>query len=79
MGLKKLFNENEADLSKINENLFVSSFLQKTFIRVDDKGEKSSKGFPAANTSFKINRPFIFFIIDKNTKFIMTMGLVREI
>lgn len=84
MDIKDLFDQSTADLSKINQNYFVSSILHKTKIRVDEKGTEAS----AVSTSifvnkqtppvFNANRPFLYFIADKATRSILFAGAYKK-
>jgi serine protease inhibitor len=84
MGVVNLFEENLADLSKINQRYFVSSILHKTKIRVDEKGTEASGvttsifANKATPPKFHANRPFLFFIVDKGTRLILFSGAYRN-
>jgi serine protease inhibitor len=84
MDIKDLFDQSAADLSKINQNYFVSSILHKTKIRVDEKGTEAS----AVSTSIFVNkqtppvlnanRPFLYLIVDKATRSILFIGAYKK-
>lgn len=69
------------------ENVYVDDVLQKTFIEVDEKGteaaaatavvlEKNASIAPGQEIikEFKADRPFIYFIMDENTKEVLFIG-----
>lgn len=84
MNITDLFEQSLANLSKINQNYFVSSILHKTKIRVDEKGTEAS----AVTTSifankatppvFNANRPFLYFVVDKGTRSILFAGSYKN-
>lgn len=80
MGITDLFEQSLANLSKINQNYFVSSILHKTKIRVDEKGTEASAvtssifANKATPPVFNANRPFLYFIVDKATRLILFSG-----
>ena len=76
LGLEKLFNSNEADLTGLNANpndksLFVDEIVQKAFIEVNEEGTTAAaatavitKSMP---TPFILDKPFLFYIKDTKT------------
>jgi serine protease inhibitor len=84
LNITEIFEPKLADLSGINNNYYVSSILHKTKIRVDEKGTEASAVTSAifANKAtppkFHANRPFLFFIVDKATRFILFAGAYRN-
>lgn len=89
MGIKDVFSSADADLSKMGmangENLFVSDIIHKTFIEVDREGTKAaavtgvfvkatSMPVPLNEYTVRLDRPYIYAIIDENTQIPVFMG-----
>ena len=93
MGLKKAFSSSEADLSGIGSspwgNLYIGDVLHKTHIEMTQAGTRA-----AAVTAVeiltesaelkkivevKLDRPFVYYIVDCNTNLPIFMGVVTEI
>lgn len=82
IGLKSAFT-NEADFTGITkeEPLWLGQVLHKTWIELDEEKTEAAaatttimiRGRPTYKV-FKADHPFVFFIIDKNTKAILFMG-----
>lgn len=82
IGLKSAFT-NEADFTGITkeEPLWLGQVLHKTWIELDEEKTEAAaatttimiRGRPNYKV-FKADHPFVFFIIDKNTKAILFMG-----
>lgn len=86
MGMKLPFTT-EADFSGIsgNKDLYLSRVVHGAFFALDEKGitaaagTASSIGIKSAPTkeqpiSFKVDRPFLFFLVDQNAEAILFMG-----
>lgn len=90
MGLKLCFDSNKADFSKMGQsssgNLFISSVLHKTFISVDTEGTKAAaatkvemkSGAAPVKNILKLNRPFIYAIIDNTTELPIFIGTMMN-
>lgn len=84
MGLFDLFDSKYANLSKISKHAtFVSQFLQKAVIDVDEKGTvaaavTASLSFQSIPSQFYVNRPFAFMIVERTTNTILFCGQVRN-
>lgn len=76
LGMKTLFSRENSQLSLISENtdLHVEEIVQFTNMQVDE-GACSENAFTASNlkssrdivgTAIKINRPFIYFVVNKD-------------
>lgn len=89
LGLAEAFNASLADFSKISDvATYISFVLQKTFIDVNEKGTEAAAvtviGFETTSIEepqsiyFDLNRPFLYFITDKQTGSICFMGKVGE-
>ncbi|HOJ49670.1 MAG TPA: serpin family protein [Spirochaetota bacterium] len=92
LGIKKAFTPGEADFTEIAEYppLYIEYILHKAFIEVDEKGTEAAAATAIImNTKsvkidfdkiiFKVDKPFIFFIIDNDTKSILFLGKVLNI
>uniref|UniRef100_A0A5S6QI83 SERPIN domain-containing protein n=1 Tax=Trichuris muris TaxID=70415 RepID=A0A5S6QI83_TRIMR len=87
LGITDLFNEFKADLSLIThaERLYVSEGLHKAFVDVNEEGTEAAAitllnvaratgvMMPLAY-NFKANHPFMFAIIDMDSKMILFLG-----
>ena len=94
MGMKDVFNGSKADLSGIGThtagNLFVSRVIHKTHMQVDEKGTKagaatvvevkleSAMEMPESKT-VRLDRPFIYMIIDCETNQPIFMGTMQQV
>ncbi len=94
MGLNEMFNPNTANFKKmieIDENVYVSEAIHKTHIELNEKGTKAAavtyfgleknaliepKDIEEVNIEF--NRPFVYFIREKNSGEILFFGTVYE-
>lgn len=90
LGMPDAFDGNKADFSKIsktNNGLFIGEVLHKTFIKVDEKGTKAgavTKVDLKENTIdseivVKLDRPFMYAIIDNTTNLPIFIGTVMDI
>jgi serine protease inhibitor len=84
MGIRKVFTQS-AELDKISTNppLSLSKVLQKAVIIVDEKGTKAAAvtaGIVVMRAvmpmMFRVDRPFVFAIVDQKTHKIIFMGQV---
>jgi len=92
LGINTIFNPGYSNLSNMvyskgsNENLYVSLFKQAAYIENNEEGTKAAAAtvtevqvtaaLPPLPSIIKINRPFIFIIIDLRTKEILFIGQV---
>jgi len=88
LGINTIFNPRSSNLSNIvyfkslDENLYVSLFKQFTYIENNEEGTKAAAATitvarpVSLGPVIKINRPFIFMIIDLKTKEILFIGQV---
>ena len=94
MGMTDLFEMDRADLTGIGEssqgNLFVSSVVQKCFIEVDAEGTRAAavtdigmtEGAapePVEVKTVRLDRPFVFAIIDDQCGVPVFLGVVTEV
>jgi len=91
LGIKTAFT-NQANFSKMSpsNNLMISDVVHKAFIEIDEEGTEAaaatavvmvltSTNQPAIKPlEFKADRPFLFYIIDDETKAILFMGRLME-
>ncbi|XP_028996521.1 plasminogen activator inhibitor 1 [Betta splendens] len=86
MGLGEIFNPATADFSRIShdEKLFVSKFVQKVKIDVNEQGTKGAVATAAVMFSrmaveeIILDRPFLFIIQHKQTGSILLMGQFNQ-
>lgn len=93
MGIKQAFEEEKADFSKmkqVSENkVFISEVLQNSYINVDEAGTQAgaltsvimeADGLPMLETvEIVLNRPFVYAVIDNQTKLPVYIGAVLNI
>ncbi|KAG6458419.1 hypothetical protein O3G_MSEX010853 [Manduca sexta] len=82
MGVKRIFNPNLAELSRIsNYKMYVSLMTQISEVEVTERGVRARSGIPdtlindKGAVEFIANKPFAFMIVDKETEFIMYAGM----
>ncbi len=92
MGMQKAFVSNVADFSKIadDKSLYISSVIHKSFIDVNETGTEAAAvtsvtvGVTSINPNevekiyFRVNKPFIFAITEKDTGAILFIGEVQK-
>ncbi len=91
LGVELLFDDMQADLSGLGTstrgNLYVSAVFQKTFITVDTEGTRAAavtdvvtedKAAPLETKVVRLDRPFIYAIIDTKKNVPIFMGTVME-
>lgn len=85
MGINDLFHSEQANLSKISQHaIYVSQFLQKAVINVNERGtiasaaNAASISFQSIPSEFFVNRPFVFMIIERTTNSILFCGHVKD-
>ena len=93
MGLKKAFSSSEADLSGIGSstlgNLYIGDVLHKTHIEMTQAGTRAAavtaveilaeSAAPKKTVDVKLDRPFVYYIIDSKTNLPLFMGVVTDI
>ncbi|CAD7701320.1 unnamed protein product [Ostreobium quekettii] len=87
LGVTDLFQPDSSDLSGMSDavGLYVSSSLHKARVKVDEKGTTAAASTAAVAratslvlpTDFRADHPFMYFIIDAQSKAIMFMGSVQ--
>ena len=90
MGMDIAFTPGRANFSRISEaegkRLFISDILHRTFVKVNEKGTEAAgaTGVIISRTSIPeyptmmVNRPFLFFIWEKETGAILFVGKVMR-
>jgi len=87
LGVTDIFDEVKADLAGISEEeLFVSAAVHKARVEVDEKGTIAAGASAVIATprslvtphEFTADHPFIYFIIDNQSKSVLFMGNVRQ-
>ena len=92
LGMTDAFDGGLADFSALgssNEgNIFISRVLHKTFIQVDEEGTKAGAATAVEMTtegaalyphSVILNRPFVYMIVDMDTKLPVFLGALTEL
>jgi len=92
MGMSDAFDENLADLSGIGTspegNLFISRVIHKTAIEVNEKGTKAgaatvveieTKSAAMETYSVKLDRPFVYLIIDTESYLPLFIGTTMSV
>jgi len=83
LGISDAFNESANFFGISKYRLIISEVLQKAFIKVSEQGTESSVAtavrFSLGSSlvsppEFRINRPFVFQIIDRKTRIILFAG-----
>jgi serpin B len=88
LGMESAFGSG-ADFSGFtgSPDLFISEVLHKAFVKVDEEGTEAAAAtavvmgltaMPAQPVEMNINRPFMFFILDRETGSIVFMGRVMD-
>ncbi|MDT8719256.1 serpin family protein [Clostridium sp. 19966] len=90
MGLKLCFDSNNADFSNMGSssegNIYVSNILHKAFISVNTDGTKAAaatkvemkSGAAPLMKSIILNRPFLYAVIDNETKLPLFVGTMMR-
>ncbi len=88
MGMEVAFDDRKADFSGIslNDKIYVSNVIHKAFVEVNEEGTeaaaatsiefKSVAATDEQTETFHANRPFVYFIYDKESNVIHFMGKV---
>ena len=86
LGIRKAFNRNEADFSKMVDleqlglNVFLSDVLHASFIEVDEEGTEAAAAtavevsLESMPMQLEFNKPFLFVIEEPETETILFMG-----
>ncbi|MEO0288521.1 MAG: serpin family protein [candidate division WOR-3 bacterium] len=88
MGMKKSFTP-EADFSYMTDykDLYISNVIHQSFLKVDEEGSEAAAATGVIIVKetaviqkriLKIDRPFLFFIVENNTKNILFIGKIGK-
>ncbi len=88
LGMKEAFDFNKADFSSItDENVAVTSVLQKTYVKVFEEGtiaaavtsiSVGASAIPQYDFQMEVNRPYLFGIRCKRTGALLFLGSISE-
>ncbi|XP_017006343.2 serine protease inhibitor 77Ba-like [Drosophila takahashii] len=85
MGMPQLFDERKANLDRIARGLYVSLCKQSTKIIVDEEGTTAAAvtaitvgGRSLFPTTFRVDKPFLYLIVEKETGLLLFAGQVRN-
>ena len=81
LGLSSLFTA--PDLSGIESGLGVTAIEHEAFIEIDEEGTRAAAATGVAvvashGPTIEVNRPFMFFIVDKPTQSVLFLGRVLD-
>lgn len=90
LGMPNAFDGSKADFSRISKSdngVYIGEVLHKTFIKVDEKGTKAGavtkvemkENAIASEIVVKLDRPFVYAIIDNTTNLPVFIGTVLDI
>ncbi len=92
LGMETAFDCEKADFSKLGKsdagNIYISNVLHKTFISIDDLGTRAGAATvitmkdaaaPMVENVVKLDRPFVYAIIDNNTNIPVFIGTIMNI
>ncbi|MBN1963597.1 MAG: serpin family protein [Anaerolineae bacterium] len=91
LGMAAAFDPAQADFSGMadlaDENLYISAVVHKAFVSVDENGTEAAAAtgvvmgvtsMPMADVQVRIDRPFIYAIVDGSTGTILFLGRVLD-
>lgn len=90
MGITRAFDDEQADFSgmgKVEENIYIGEVNHKTYIDVNELGAKAGAatevgmkagGTPSAGEVVTLNRPFVYAIVDSETKLPIFFGVLEN-
>lgn len=94
LGMPIAFEREKADFTLManpadpRERLHISNVFHKAFVKTDEKGTEAAAATavalaiagaaPTAPVEFKVDRPFLFFIVDRWSSLVLFMGRVSE-
>lgn len=89
LGMRFAFDPARADFSRISSGLYISSVLHRAYVRVDEKGTEAAAATavimsaaadvnPMPPKVFKVDHPFLFFIIDRESGVVLFAGKIVD-
>lgn len=89
LGMPTMFSDYFANLSRINKNasIAVSKVMHKTFVEVNEEGTEAAAvtsveivftSVGSGPIEFKADKPFVFVIMEKDTKALLFTGIMNE-
>ena len=94
LGMTDAFSDKRANFAGMaaptdaTKRLYISSVVHKAFVKVDEKGTEAAAAtavvmttggaMPLPSTAFRVDRPFLFMIVDKKTGLLLFMGRVVD-
>lgn len=89
LGMTGAFDPAKADFSGMtgSRDLFISSVVHKAFVNVDEEGTEAAAAtavimettaMPTKTVDLKVDRPFLFLIIDQGTGSVLFIGRVNN-
>ena len=89
MGMSDAFNPDKADFTGMVDmpELFISDVVHKAYVDVNEEGTEAAAATavimkitsaPAESVTFKVDRPFIFMIMDRSSGTVLFMGRVTH-
>jgi serine protease inhibitor len=87
MGMKDAFDGSNADFGGISDlNIFISKVMHKTYIKTDEEGSEAAAATSVSigltsigpGNIIKIDRSFLFAIVEENTESILFIGRVFD-
>jgi serpin B len=90
LGITDVFDINKADLSKISkssDDLYLNQVIHNTYIEVDERGTRAgaatvmgiANGIESEESTIRLDRPFVYAIIDNETNLPILIGTVMSI
>ena len=81
LGINEAFSDS-ADFSKIGKNIKLNLFIHHALLNLDEGGAESSDTTiyvrPSVRWTFQVNRPFVFFLVEKAQKNILFSGVINQ-
>jgi serpin B len=94
LGMTNAFDREKADFTGIanptdaRDRLFIANVFHKAFVKTDEKGTEAAAatavemaragGAPQKPVDFKVDRPFLFLIVDRSSLMVLFMGRVTD-
>lgn len=94
LGMTNAFDRDKADFTGIanppdpRDRLYIANVFHKAFVKTDEKGTEAAGatavemaragGVPKKPIDFKVDRPFLFLIVDRSSLMVLFMGRVSD-